>query len=201
VWSCARGGRWRPAVRVTDDPALTAADDRGQLDRRGFGIEEGNRAFELLVGERAVAGGFNNSFRARVRPVTKNAGRPGAAGGGAGSTRRRIGGACGAAAARGARTPPNPARRTRATPLRSSIAPSAPHHRSAVGARAHHLCSGTQTDVPRDDRVWSTVIPLNRRGQDRKWPKATYRRQMVRRQLSRSSRPAILDGSRVSAGP
>jgi transposase len=46
---------------------------------------------------------------------------------------------------------------------------------AAFDSEAHHRYC-------RDDlRVRSTVIPLNRRGRGRKWPKAKYRRQMVKR--------------------
>src|SRR5262249_59247315 len=42
-----------------------------------------------------------------------------------------------------------------------------------------------------DLAIRSTVIPLNRRGRGRKWPKTRYRRQMVRRvpQKPKRSRP------------
>lgn len=46
---------------------------------------------------------------------------------------------------------------------------------AAFDAEEHHrFCR-------EDLRVRSTVIPLNRRSQGRKWPKTTYRRQMVKR--------------------
>jgi Transposase DDE domain len=46
---------------------------------------------------------------------------------------------------------------------------------AAFDSEAHHAYA-------REDLgVRSTVIPLNRRGQGRKWPKTTYRRQMVKR--------------------
>jgi hypothetical protein len=46
---------------------------------------------------------------------------------------------------------------------------------AAFDAEEHHR-------YPREELgVRSTVIPLNRRGQGRKWPKTPYRRQMVRR--------------------
>ena len=46
---------------------------------------------------------------------------------------------------------------------------------AAFDAEEHHR-------YPREDLgVRSTVIPLNRRGRGREWPKTTYRRQMVKR--------------------
>ena len=46
---------------------------------------------------------------------------------------------------------------------------------AAFDAEEHHR-------YPREDLgVRSTIIPLNRRGRGRKWPKTTYRRQMVKR--------------------
>jgi transposase len=46
---------------------------------------------------------------------------------------------------------------------------------AAFDSEAHHTYA-------REDRgIRSSVIPLNRRNQGRKWPKTTYRRQMVKR--------------------
>jgi Transposase DDE domain len=46
---------------------------------------------------------------------------------------------------------------------------------AAFDSEAHHRYCREDLDVR------STVIPLNRRGQGRKWPKTKYRRQMVKR--------------------
>ncbi len=46
---------------------------------------------------------------------------------------------------------------------------------AAFDAEAHHA------DAREELGVRSSVIPLNRRGQGRKWPKTAYRRQMVKR--------------------
>jgi hypothetical protein len=50
----------------------------------------------------------------------------------------------------------------------------------------------------KDLKVRSTVIPLNRRGQGRKWPKTPYRRQMVKRfrKKPKSSRHRRVYGQR-----
>jgi transposase len=55
---------------------------------------------------------------------------------------------------------------------------------------------------PREDLgVRSTVIPINRRARGRKWPKTTYRRQMVRRfrKKPRGSRHTRVYGQRWQA--
>ena len=59
---------------------------------------------------------------------------------------------------------------------------------AATGAQRSRLLADAAFDAeehhryPREELgVRSTVIPLNRRGQGRKWPKTTYRRQMARR--------------------
>jgi hypothetical protein len=46
---------------------------------------------------------------------------------------------------------------------------------AAFDSEAHHRYCREELEVR------STVIPLNRRGQGRKWPKTKYRRQMVKR--------------------
>jgi hypothetical protein len=66
---------------------------------------------------------------------------------------------------------------------------------AAFDSEEHHR-------YPREELgVRSTVIPLNRRGQGRKWPKTKYRRQMVRRfrRKPRGSRHARVFGQRWQA--
>ena len=66
---------------------------------------------------------------------------------------------------------------------------------AAFDAGGHHRC-------PREGPgVRSTVIPLNRRGRGREWPKTTYRRQTVERfrKRPRGSRHARVDGQRWRA--
>ena len=46
---------------------------------------------------------------------------------------------------------------------------------AAFDSEENHRC------CRQDHGIRSTVIPLNRRGRGRKWPKTTYRRQMVKR--------------------
>lgn len=46
---------------------------------------------------------------------------------------------------------------------------------AAFDSESHHRYCRNDLDVR------ATVIPLNRRGQGRKWPKTRYRRQMVKR--------------------
>jgi hypothetical protein len=67
---------------------------------------------------------------------------------------------------------------------------------AAFDAEAHHrYCR-------EDLGVRSTVIPLNRRDRGRKWPKTTYRRQMVKRfrKKPRGSRHRRVYGQRWQAG-
>jgi transposase len=66
---------------------------------------------------------------------------------------------------------------------------------AAFDAEEHHR-------VSREDYgVRSTVIPINRRGQGRKWPKTRYRRQMVKRfrKKPRGSRHRRVYGQRWQA--
>jgi len=66
---------------------------------------------------------------------------------------------------------------------------------AAFDSEAHHrYCR-------EDLGVRSTVIPLNRRGRGRKWPKTTYRRQMVKRfrKKPRGSRHRRVYGQRWQA--
>ena len=66
---------------------------------------------------------------------------------------------------------------------------------AAFDSEAHHrYCRG-------DLGVRSTVIPLNRRGHGRKWPKTRYRRQMVKRfrKKPRGSRHRRVFGQRWQA--
>ena len=66
---------------------------------------------------------------------------------------------------------------------------------AAFDSEEHHR-------YPREDLgVRSTVIPLNRRGQGRKWPKTRYRRQMVKRfrKKPRGSRHRRVYGQRWQA--
>ena len=66
---------------------------------------------------------------------------------------------------------------------------------AAFDSEAHHrYCR-------EDLRVRATVIPLNRRGQGRKWPKAKFRRQMVKRfrRKPRGSRHQRVFGQRWQA--
>jgi hypothetical protein len=66
---------------------------------------------------------------------------------------------------------------------------------AAFDSEAHHR------SCREDLGVRSTVIPLNRRGQGRKWPKTRYRRQMVKRfrKKPRGSRSRRVYGQRWQA--
>lgn len=66
---------------------------------------------------------------------------------------------------------------------------------AAFDSEAHHAYAREELGVR------ATVIPLNRRGQGRKWPKTRYRRQMVKRfrKKSKGSRHRRVYGQRWQA--